>query len=106
MKKVGLSISTILFSLFLILPSMSFAHGGEHDKSSDHGKESKGGQQYEEGSGSSAVEPSHEGKEYKSGHEEAEEEGSFSYKRHRKEMNEKKAMEKESHEKEEGSGSR
>jgi hypothetical protein len=28
--------------------------------------------------------------EYKSGHEEAEEEGSFSYKRHRKEMSEKK----------------
>lgn len=107
MKKAGLAISTVLFSLLLILPSVSSAHEGEHDKSSDHGKEHK---QYEEGSGSSAVEPSHEGKEYKSDHhEEAEEEGSFSYRRHRKEMKEKKAMEEEhgsSHKKEEGSGSR
>lgn len=106
MRKAGLSISAILFSLFLIIPSLSFAHGDDHDKSSDHSK----GHKQEEGSGSSAVEPSHEGKEYKSDHhEEAEEEGSFSYKRHRKEMKEKKTMEEEhgsSHKKEEGSGSR
>ena len=105
MRKAGLSISTILFSLFLILPATSFAHEGEDGKSSDHGKESMEHKQYEEGSGSSAMESSHEGKEYKKGHEEAEEEGSFSYKRHRKEMNEKKAMDMKKG-KEEGSGSK
>lgn len=106
MKKVSLTISTILFSLFLIIPSLSVAHDDAHDKSSDHGKD----KQYEEGSGSSAVDPSHEGKEYKSDHheeaEEAEEEGSFSYKRHRKEMKEKKAIVEDHKKEEEGSGSR
>jgi len=103
MKKASLTISAILLSLFLVLPSMSFAHDDEHEK--DHGKESKKHQEYEEGSGSSEVESSHKGKEYEADHEEAEEEGSFSYKRHRKEMKEKKAMEKMLP-KEEGSGSR
>ena len=93
MKKAGLTLTIILFSLFLILPSLSFAHDDEHGKQSDHGQEPMGNERYEEGSGSSALKSSHEGKEYKSNHEEAKEEGSFSYKRHRKEMKQKKAME-------------
>ncbi|GJL78445.1 MAG: hypothetical protein NPINA01_14340 [Nitrospinaceae bacterium] len=93
MKKAGLAVSTILFSLCLAFPSLSFADKGHgHGESSDHGKGSMGHQKMEEGSGSSAMESSAKGKEYESGHE-GEEEGSFSYKRHRKEMQEKKAME-------------
>lgn len=85
MKKSGLILLAVLFSFFIILSSSAFAHEGEHDDSS--GKGSGDHQKLEEGSGSSAVESSHEkAEEYKAGHEEAEEEGSFSYKRHRKEM--------------------
>jgi len=90
MKKAGLTITTILFSLFIILPSLSFADKDGHGKSSNH--EPMGNERYEEGSGSSALESSSEAKDYESSHE-AKEEGSFSYSRHRKEMKQKKAME-------------
>lgn len=93
MTKAGLILSTILFSTFLIFTSSAFADkDGRHDSSekgsADHG-------QYEEGSGTSAVQSGVEKtEEYKSGHaKEEEEEGSFSYKRHRKEMKEKTMQE-------------
>jgi len=82
-------LSSILFSFFIILSSSAFAHEDEHDDLYEDGSATH--QKLEEGSGSSAVQSGTEkAEEYKSGHEEAEEEGSFSYKRHRKEMNDKK----------------
>ena len=85
MKKSGLMLSSVLFSFFIILSSSAFAHEGEHDDAS--GKGSAEHEKYEEGSGSSAVQSGMgKAEEYQSGHEE---EGSFSYKRHRKEMQEK-----------------
>jgi len=89
MKKAGLILSAVLFSFFIVLSSSAFADKGSHG---DNG--SAGHQKFEEGSGSSAVESSMEkAEEYKAGHEGAEDEGSFSYKRHRKEMKDKeKAM--------------
>ncbi len=97
MKKAGWILSAVLFSLFIIHASSAFAHEGEHDDSS--GKGSGEHQNFEEGSGSSAIQSSTEkAEEYKSDHEEAEEEGSFSYKRHRKEMKAKeKAMQEDTH---------
>ena len=90
MKKTGLILSSVLFSFFIILSSSAFAHEGEHDD--EHGKGSMEHEKMEEGSGSSDMHSDMEkNEEYKSGHKEAEEEeGSFSYKRHRKEMNDKK----------------
>ncbi len=89
MKKSGLILSSILFSFFIILSSSAFAHEGEHDDAYEEGSAKH--QKLEEGSGSSAVQSGVEkAEEYKSDHEEAEEEGSFSYKRHRKEMSAKK----------------
>jgi hypothetical protein len=105
MKKPGLILSSVLFSFFLILSSSAFAHDGELDDA--HKKGSELHKKIEEGSGSSAVQSDmHKTEEYKSGHDEAEEEGSFSYKRHRKEMSEKKkAMQENASDKmEEGSG--
>lgn len=92
MNKPSLIFSSFLFSLFMILSSSAFADkNGQHDAS---GKDSAGHEKYEEGSGSSAVQSGVEKtEEYKSGHKEAEEEGSFSYKRHRKEMKEKTMQE-------------
>ncbi len=92
MKKTVLIFSAVLFSFFIVLSSSAFADKGGHQDSS--GQRSAGQQQFEEGSGSSAVGSSMEkAEEYKSGHEGAEDEGSFSYKRHRKEMKDKeKAM--------------
>ena len=89
MRKAGITISALLFSLLLILPVLSFADEGEQGQSSDHGQVSGEHQKFEEGSGSTALESSSEGKEYV----EDEEEGSFSYRRHRKEMKHQKAME-------------
>ncbi len=88
-------LSSILFSFFIILSSSAFAHDGEKDDAHENGSAEH--QKMEEGSGSSAVESEmHKGEEYKSDHEGTEEEGSFSYKRHRKEMSEKKkAMQEE-----------
>ncbi len=105
MKKSGLILITILFSTFLILSSSAFADKDGHHESSGKGSAEHGN--YEEGSGTSAV---HSGKEkveeYKSGHQEVEEEGSFSYKRHRREMKEKAMQENmgASDKMEEGSG--
>ena len=92
MKKAGLILSSVLFSLFIILSSSAFADKGSHSDSSGNGPADH--QKFEEGSGSSAVGSSMEKtEEYKSGHEAAEEEGSFSYRRHRSEMKDKeKAM--------------
>jgi hypothetical protein len=89
MKKTGLILSSVLFAFFIILSSSSFAHESDHEDVHEKGKELH--KKMDEGSGSSAVQSEMgKAKEYKSGHEEAEEEGSFSYKRHRKEMSEKK----------------
>lgn len=89
MKKTGLILSSVLFSFFIILSSSAFAHEGDHEEGHEKGKELH--KKMDEGSGSSAVQSEVEkAEEYKSGHEEAEEEGSFSYKSHRKEMSEKK----------------
>ena len=82
MKKASIIISSLLFSFLLIIPMQSFAHEGEHKESGDHGKGMEH-QKMEEGSGSSAMESSSHEKEYA---EEGEEEGSFSYRRHREEM--------------------
>jgi hypothetical protein len=105
MKKTGLMLSSILVTFFFILSTSAFAHDSEHEDAHEKGKELH--KKMEEGSGSSAVQ-SGMGKteEYKAGHEEAEEEGSFSYKRHRKEMSEKKKAMQEgaSGKMEEGSG--
>ena len=106
MKKAGLILSSVLFSLFIILSSSAFADKGSHSDSSGNGPADH--QKFEEGSGSSAVGSSMEkAEEYKSDHE-GKEEGSFSYKRHRKEMKAKeKAMQEEigaSGKMEEGSG--
>ncbi len=92
MKKTVLIFSAVLFSFFIVLSSSAFADKGSHPDSSENG--SADHQKFEEGSGSSAVQSSMEAtEEYKSGHEEAEEEGSFSYRRHRKEMkDQEKAM--------------
>ena len=89
MRKTGMTISALLFSLTLILPALSFAHEGEQGQSPDHGQGSGEHQKFEEGSGSSALESSSEGKEYG----EDKEEGSFFYRRHREEMKHQKAME-------------
>ena len=105
MKKSGLILSSVLFLFFLILSSSAFAHEGELDDAHEKGQELH--KKIEEGSGSSAVESGkHKAEEYKAGHDEAEEEGSFSYKRHRKEMSEKKKdmQEHASDKMEEGSG--
>ena len=105
MKKPGLILSSVLFSFFIILSSSAFADDGKHGDAYEEGSALH--KKMEEGSGSSAVQ-SEMGKaeEYKSKHEEAEEEGSFSYKRHRKEMSEKKKaiQENASGKMEEGSG--
>jgi hypothetical protein len=103
MNKAGITFSAVLFSFFIALSSSAFADkGGHHDASEKAGEHGK----YEEGSGSSAVHSSTEkAEEYKKGHEEAEEEGSFSYKRHRKEMKAKeKSMQEGMHAPEEAAG--
>ena len=92
MKKTGLIFSAVIFSFFIVLSSSAFADKGSHADSS--GKGSAEYQKFEEGSGTSAVQSSMEKREeYKSGHEGAEDEGSFSYRRHRQEMkDQEKAM--------------
>lgn len=103
MKKSGLILSSVLF--FFVLSSSAFAHDGKLEDAHEKGSELH--KKMEEGSGSSAVQSGkHKAEEYKDGHHEAEEEGSFSYKRHRKEMSEKKkTMQENATDKmEEGSG--
>jgi len=92
MKKTGLIFSAVLFSFFILQSSPAFADKGGHSDSYEN--DLSGDQKLEEGSGSSAVQSSMgTTEEYTSGHEEAGEEGSISYKRHRKEMKAKeKAM--------------
>jgi hypothetical protein len=105
MKKSVLILFSVLFSFFLILSSSASAHDGALEDAHEKGSELH--KKMEEGSGSSAMQSGkHKAEEYKSEHEGAEEEGSFSYKRHRKEMSEKKkAMEENASDKmEEGSG--
>ena len=99
MKKTGLIFSAFLFSFCIVFSSSALADKGSHD-SNEHG--SADSHKLEEGSGTSAVQS---GKEYKSEHEGEEEEGSFSYKRHRKEMKDKeKAMQEGMHAPEGDSG--
>lgn len=79
-------IFSLLSSFLLIIPILSFAQG-EHGDSSDRSKESR--QKFEEGSGSSAMKSSSENGEYA---DEDKEEGSFSYRRHGKNMKREKSM--------------
>ena len=100
MKKTGLIFSAFLFSFFIVFSSSALADKGSHHDSNEQG--SADHQKLEEGSGTSAVQSE---KEYKSEHESEEDEGSFSYRRHRKEMKDKeKAMQEGMHTPEGDSG--
>lgn len=77
-------IFSLLSSFLLIIPILSFAQG-EHGDSSDRSKESW--QKFE--GGSSAMKSPSENGEYA---DEDKEEGSFSYKRHGKNMKREKSM--------------
>ncbi|KMP12411.1 hypothetical protein UZ36_00635 [Candidatus Nitromaritima sp. SCGC AAA799-C22] len=115
MHKTILKLSAVLFSLFLAIPVTVLAHDEEHPEKGGHGS-STGFKQFEEGSGTSAIdmEPAREHAEGGHGSSEYYEEGSGSKEGDRqsekhgeyKEGGEYKGHWKSKSRKEEGSGMR